>query len=139
MSRRSGPRTVQCYECRRRFQVGGRAESTACPGCGRAVIVGDVVVRQLKPVTTVRTCGRVIVQRRGRVIARRVEAHLGLDVLGVLDADVVSGGPVHIGPRAQWKGDCRAPTVVISPGARVSGRFSVPDDSLGLADLATEA
>lgn len=130
------PRLVQCYLCRHRFEVGCRAESTACPQCGRAVIVGDVNVRQLKPVTSVKTCGRVVVHRKGRVIARTVEAHGGIEVRGALDAKVVSGGPVFIGPKARWKGDCNAPSVIIKPGAKITGFFAVADDELGIRDSA---
>ena len=131
------PRLVQCYLCRHRFEVGRRAQSTACPQCSRAVIVGDVNVKQLKPVTAVKTCGRVVVHRKGRVIAKTVEAHLGIEVRGVLDAKVVSGGPVVIGAKARWKGDCSAPSVIIKPGAQVAGYFAVPDDRLGVGDLAS--
>lgn len=126
---------MQCYLCRHRFEVGRRAQSTACPACGRAVIVGDVIVKQLKPVSTVKTCGRVVVHRKGRVIAHVVEAHLGVEVQGALDAKVLSGGPVLIGAKAQWKGDCRAPSMIVKAGARVTGNFVVPDDVLGLGDL----
>ncbi|MAE66551.1 MAG: hypothetical protein CMJ18_19960 [Phycisphaeraceae bacterium] len=130
MARKTAPHSVRCYYCRRQFEVGARAESTACPGCGKAIIVGDVLVKQLKPVTTVRTCGRVVVHRKGRIIARDVEAHGGVEVMGILDANVVSGGPVVIGPKAQWNGDCNAPSVVIKQGAQVNGQFVVPDPSV---------
>ena len=48
-------------------------------------------------------------------------------MLGSLDARVESGGPVVIGPSARWKGDCRAPSLDISAGARIeAGEFAVP-------------
>ena len=136
MARHRGPRTVQCYLCRHRFQVAGRAQSTSCPGCHKPVIVGDVVVNQLKPVKEVRTCGRIVVKRRGRIIADLVEAHVGIECLGTIDAKKVVAGPVLIGSRATWKGDCHALSLSIRLGARINGgRFFVPDDSLNLADL----
>jgi len=55
---------------------------------------------------------------------------------GLSSAQVVSGGPVVIGPKARWAGDCCAPSLEIRLGARIEGgRFTVPDDGLGLSDL----
>jgi predicted RNA-binding Zn-ribbon protein involved in translation (DUF1610 family) len=132
-------RVVQCYHCRHRFDVSRKAESVNCPECQQRVIVGDVVVRELRPVSRVQTCGRIVVHEKARINAELVEAHEGLEVLGGLSsAHVVSGGPVVIGPKARWAGDCCAPSLEIRLGARIeSGRFTVPDDGLGLSNLPT--
>jgi len=130
------PRVVQCYHCRKRFQVGDQAMTIPCPSCHKAVTVDDVVVKTLKAVLKLQTCGRVVVQKKGRVTAQLVEAHRGVEVEGVMEANVLSGGPVLIRAKAQWKGDCRAPSVAIELGSTIqSGYFVVPDDSLGLSDL----
>lgn len=127
---------MQCYHCRHRFDVSPKAESTGCPRCGQRVIVGDVIVRELRPVSRVQTCGRIVVHEKARINAELVEAHEGLEVLGGLSAKVISGGPVVIGPKARWAGDCHAPSVRIHLGARIEGgRFNVPDHGLGLDDL----
>lgn len=125
------PRAVRCYHCSHRFSVPRRAESTNCPECNQRVIVGDVVIKHLQPVRLVQTCGRVVVHAKGRVNAELVEAHAGVEILGGLTANVVSGGPVHIGPKARWRGDCRAPSLRIDAGARIEGGlFTIPDASL---------
>jgi cytoskeletal protein CcmA (bactofilin family) len=94
--------------------------------------VEDVVISQLTPVKRVQTCGRVVVRRKGSVIAELVQAHGGVEVLGCLDARVESDGPVIIGPAARWKGDCHAPSLVIEPGARIeAGRFAVQGSDHG--------
>jgi DNA-directed RNA polymerase subunit RPC12/RpoP len=135
-SNASGARLVQCYHCRERFEISIIAESTTCPGCNQRVIVGDVIVDTLRPTRAVQTCGRIVVKEKARVNAQVVEAHEGIEVFGGIAGNVLSGGPVIIGPKAQWNGDCRAPSLEIHPGARIeSGRFIVPDDSLGLDDL----
>lgn len=139
-SNASGARLVQCYHCRQRFEVSVIAESTTCPGCNQRVIVGDVIVDTLRPVRAVQTCGKIVVKEKARVNAQIVEAHEGLEVFGGLAGNVLSGGPVIIGPKAQWAGDCRAPSLEIHQGARIeSGTFVVPDDSLGLSDLPLRA
>jgi predicted RNA-binding Zn-ribbon protein involved in translation (DUF1610 family) len=133
---RHGVRIVQCYHCRHRFDVSPKAESTGCPRCGQRVIVGDVIVRELRPVSRVQTCGRIVVYEKARINAELVEAHEGIEVLGGLSGTVISGGPVIIGPKARWSGDCHAPSLRIHLGARIEGgRFTVPDHGLGLEDL----
>ena len=128
---------MQCYHCRHRFDVSRKAESVNCPECQQRVIVGDVVVRELRPVSRVQTCGRIVVHEKARINAELVEAHEGLEVLGGLSsAQVICGGPVVIGPKARWAGDCSAPSLEIRLGAKIEkGRFTVPDDGLGLANL----
>ena len=139
MGKRGVSRPVQCYPCRHRFEVGWSTQSTSCPKCSRAVMVSDVIVKELKPVNEVKTCGKVVVHRKGRVIAKVVEAHGGVEMLGILTANVISGGPVVIGAKAQWKGNCKAPSVTVRPGARVDGYFDVPDFSVGVGEEARQA
>ncbi len=133
-----GPHVVQCYHCRHRFEVSGSAQSTSCPKCHKPLIVEDVVVKQLRVVSKLQTTGKLVIERRGRVIAKStVTANEGIEVVGNLDAnEVVSGGPVVIGPKATWKGSLTAPSIEVKPGAKVlGGQFHVPADPLAVADL----
>lgn len=107
-----------------------------CPACHKTVTVDDVIVKSLQSVRKLQTCGRLVVQKRGQVKAELVEAHRGVEVEGVLEANVLSGGPVRIGAKAQWKGDCRAPSLEVEPGGTIrSGFFVIPDHTLGVGDL----
>jgi hypothetical protein len=129
-------RRVQCYHCRHRFDISAQAKTSSCPKCSKGLLVEDVVVKSLEAVRKIQTCGKVHVQKKGRVIAQLVEAQEGVFVEGVLEANVISGGLVRIGPKAHWKGDCRAPTIAIEGGCVItSGYFVVPDPVL-LAELA---
>ncbi|MDG2147987.1 MAG: polymer-forming cytoskeletal protein [Planctomycetota bacterium] len=119
--------SVRCYHCDHPFDVGARAASTNCPGCNQRVVVEDVVIKKLMPVSRVQTCGRLVIEKKGTVIAEVVQAQGGVEVMGSLDARVESGGPVVIGASARWKGDCRAPTMAIRRGARIEGEFEVLD------------
>lgn len=127
---------VQCYLCRRRFEVGSKAMTVSCPGCHKPLLVQDVVVKTLQAVKKLQTCGRITVQKKGRIIAELVEAHEGLDVRGVIQANVICGAMVRLGPTAQWRGDCNAPAIRIDPGATIEGGlFTIPDTSLDLEDM----
>ena len=129
-------RTIQCYHCRHRFGVGTKTMTTSCPACSKALMVDDLIIKSVEAVRKLQTCGRLVVRKNGRVIAGYVEAHQGVDVEGVMEANVLSGGPVRIRAKAQWKGNCNAPSVAIEDGCRIAGgRFVVPDNSLGVLDL----
>lgn len=133
-----GRHVVQCYHCRHRFEVGGSAQSTSCPKCHKPLIVEDVVVKQLRVVSKLQTTGRLVIQKRGRVIAKTlITANQGIEVIGNLDAgQVLSGGPVLIGPKATWKGSLTAPSLEVRLGAKVlGGLFRIPADPLEVADL----
>ena len=140
LAKSASPRQVQCYLCGHRFEVSGRAQSTSCPGCNRAVIVGDEVLKTGKskgPVRALQTCGRLIVGKRARLICERVEAHGGVECLGRIDAKevVVGGAGLSLGPRAEFSGELHSPSVVMEAGARVHpSPFAVPSDPRGLTD-----
>lgn len=105
-----------------------------CPGCNKPVLVEDIVVKSYKGVISVETCGRLIIHKRGRVVAQqRVVAHEGIEVLGALEGkQILSGGPVHIGPKGKWSGDLKAPALSVEEGAVVRpSHFTIPADPLG--------
>lgn len=139
MARNTGPRTVQCYHCKHRFEVGGRTQSTSCPGCNKPLIVEDIVVDRLRAgLVELRTCGKVTIQKKGRLmVAKGVEAHGGIECDGVLEAKfVISGKTAILGPKCQWHSDLTAPAAIIHDGAKIKpSRFNVPGDPLGLQDL----
>lgn len=135
MARQLGPRLVQCYHCRHRFEVSSRAQSTSCPGCNKALMVGDEHITKLRgPLKELRTCGRITVSKRGRLIAETIEAHGGIDCQGIIDAKkVLSGATVTLGPKCDYHGNLTAPAVEMQKGAKVKpSMFAVPSDPLGL-------
>jgi len=140
MARNKGPRLIQCYHCRHRFEVGGRAQSTSCPGCNKPLIVEDLVYDKKKSgigKLKVQTCGSVTVKKGGRLTAELVEAHGGVNCQGTIEAKrVISGKAVVLGKTGLFYGTLHAPGVEMALGAKVKpSLFEVPSDPLGLADL----
>ncbi|MEX2219730.1 MAG: polymer-forming cytoskeletal protein [Phycisphaerales bacterium] len=132
----SSPRKLQCYHCRHRFEVSWQTMSCSCPKCSKPVNVEDLVIKVAYSVRKIQTCGKLIVQKKGRVIAQTIEAHGGVEVEGILEGNVLSGGPVRILAKGQWKGDCAAPSLEVQLGGQISrGFFTIPDHSLALLDL----
>jgi len=133
MAKQGTQRAIRCYHCRHQFEVGGRAMTTSCPKCSKPLLVDDVEVKTLEAVRKIQTCGRLVVRKKGHVIAQLVEAHGGIDVEGIMEANALSGATVRIAAKAVWKGGCNAPSVIIEDGCRIAGGyFVVPDNSVVL-------
>ncbi|MEO0514728.1 MAG: polymer-forming cytoskeletal protein [Planctomycetota bacterium] len=144
MARVLPPKTVQCYHCAHRFEVGGRAQSTSCPGCNKPVMVADQVIdKQRGPIRELKTCGKVTIKKRGRLICHHIVAHAGLECEGIVDAKtVISGMPVILGKKSNFKGDLTAPAVVITEGATIQpSLFAIgpPIDEPPPSDISAEA
>jgi len=114
-------RTATCYHCRRQFDVPLRAMSISCPWCSRRVTLDDLVVRDRCWTSRLQTCGRIFIDRNGLVNARVIEAMEGIEIQGTVEGNLVSGGPVIIGPGARVKGDLAAPSIHITAGAIIDG------------------
>lgn len=125
MARKTSPRAVRCYLCGHGFDIPRDAMTTSCPACFKRVVIEDIVVRHAQGNTVLQTCGRVVVQPRASVVARRIRAIEGVEMLGTLEASVESDGSVRIGAGARWKGDCTARAVIVEAGAVIVGRFMI--------------
>lgn len=137
-AKNAGPHLVQCYLCRHRFEVSGRAQSTSCPGCNKPVIVDNKVIDKIMyGLAEYRTCGSITIKKKGRLMAEHIVAHGGIVCDGTLEAKkVLSGKPVVISKTATWRGDLQAPSLDLKLGAKVKpSYFEVPADPQGLADL----
>ena len=143
MAKNKGPRMVQCYHCRHRFEVGGRAQSTSCPGCNKPLIVEDLTFDKKKSGIgriKIQTCGSLTVKKGGRITAELVEAHGGIINHGTIEAkQVISGKPIVLSKTSLFYGTLNAPGVDMALGAKVKpSLFEVPSDPLGLGDLGEE-
>lgn len=123
MGKQARYRKVQCYHCRAQIEVSPRAMTMTCPRCNKRLQLEDVTINVAQGLTKLQTCGRIIIEKKGSVRADLVEAHEGIEVLGSIRAKVMSGGPVVIGEKAKWHGDCRAPSVRIGDGAKIEGGY----------------
>ena len=104
--------------------------STSCPECNLPLVIEDVVVKSYMGVNTLETCGRLVIPKRKHIVVQaHVVAHAGIEVNGRLECrQAISQGPVVLGPKAVWRGDLRAPSLVVNPGAKIhGGYFSIPE------------
>lgn len=118
-----GPRIVQCYHCDQRFEVGSKAMTVSCPACFKPLMVQDLNIKTLEAVKRLETCGKIVILKKGRVMADRVIGMEGVEVEGIMHGNVRSGAPVRIAAGAEWKGDLEAPGIELDPSAVVLGGF----------------
>jgi len=114
-------RTVQCYCCHRYFDVPLKAISLSCPWCYRRVSLGDVVIDGECFTNSVRTCGRIVIERSGHLSARVIEGRLGVVVHGVAEGAVKTGVPLYVAPGGVVKGDVSAPALDVQAGGTIEG------------------
>jgi hypothetical protein len=133
MQKPEGAHDILCYHCGHKIVVGGRAQSTSCPGCHKRVMIEDIVVKAYQAVLSLETCGKLIVPKGGQVVAqKRVIAFKGIEIEGKLQCkEAISAGLVVLGPKAEWKGDLKAAALSVKHGAIVLGsHITVPADPL---------
>lgn len=123
--KQSPERIVVCYHCRGEIAVPAAARTASCPSCYKGIVLDDLSVREGGGGMSGRlyTCGKVTIHKKARAVTRQVEAGGGVEVDGVLEAKVNSGGTVVVGAKARVKGDCSAPSLVVEEGAVIEGGF----------------
>ncbi len=109
-------RWIGCYHCGERLKAPAIARSFGCPKCHRGISLDDITVQDSGWSGMLNTCGRIFIRPRVRTITRNVHAGDGIEVLGVLEANVRSGGPVVVGAHGRLKGSVQATSLWIDPG-----------------------
>lgn len=116
-------RAVVCYHCHRGFDAAARAITLTCPSCYKPLRLDDVVIKGVHHAARLETCGFVVVERKGWLMATSVYAGSGLDVLGSLETKAAVAPRVLITATARWRGNLRCRQLRIDPGAAVDGGY----------------
>ena len=116
--------TIVCLHCGKAQAIGKRAMSVTCKFCNKSLKLEDIAFKQYEARRAIETCGIVTVEKKGNVIVDRVQCG-GLIVRGKLKGQVISRGPVLVGPEAEIKGDVSAPTLAVGAGAILAGRYEI--------------
>jgi len=125
--RASAKRTIHCYLCGHAQEVSGRAMSTTCPGCHKAIRIEDLIIKTYTPVNDLETCGRIHVTKKGRVAAKRIRAGDGIECEGIMHGSVETPGDVALTAKAEWKGEMlRSRRLIIVDGVKLEGHIVVP-------------
>jgi len=116
--------TIVCLYCEKPQEVARRAVQITCKYCYKSLKIEDVVIKQYEARRAIETCGVVVVEERGNVVADRILCG-GLIVRGRVKGGVSSRGPVLVGPKADLIGDVTAPTLAVGAGAVLNGHYKI--------------
>lgn len=131
--------SIVCYHCDKPQEVSRKAQSLTCRFCYKSLKLGDESIQQYAARRAIETIGIVTIERKGNVVADRIVCG-GLIVRGKVKGQIVSKGPVLVGPDAEVKGNVTAPTLAVGAGAVLEGKYAIgpkgdrPSQSNGESD-----
>jgi len=110
---------VFCTHCAQVMDVAVRAMSVFCPHCNKRLILEDYKINSYYAVREFSTCGDVVVEKKGHVVAPIKAGNL--TVKGKVQGHVTARGHVEIKKTGWFKGDLVAPCLVVENGAVLDG------------------
>lgn len=110
---------VFCTHCACPTEVAVKAMSVFCPHCNKRLILEDFKIKSYYAVREFDTCGDVVVERKGHVVAPIKAGNL--TVKGKVQGHVTARGQVEIKKTGWFKGDLEAPCLVVECGAVLDG------------------
>ncbi|HEY0008603.1 MAG TPA: polymer-forming cytoskeletal protein [Tepidisphaeraceae bacterium] len=119
--------TIVCLYCAKSQEVSRRAMQITCKYCYKSLRIEDVVIKQYEARRGIDTCGVVVVEKKGNVVADRILCG-GLIVRGKVKSTVTSRGTVLVGPEADLIGDVTAPALAVGAGAVLNGNYRIGQD-----------
>ena len=108
---------VVCTHCDRPTEVARRAMSVFCPNCKKRLILEDFKIRSYYAVRDFSTCGDIVVERKGHVVAPIKVTNL--TVKGKVQGCVTARGEVRISKSGWVKGDIEACVLHVESGAKL--------------------
>ena len=121
--------TIVCLYCNRPQDVGRKAMSVTCKYCHKSLRLEDMRFKEYQARRVIDTCGVVTVEKKGNVVADKINCG-GLIVRGKVKGTIVSRGPVLVGPEAEIRGDVTAPTLAVGAGAILEGKYDIGPKAL---------
>jgi bactofilin len=122
-------RTIRCLHCRQSQQVSLRAISVTCRFCNRLLKVEPVVIRKYQARRVIETCSCLTVEEQGNVFSDQILCG-SLVARGLIKGNIISFGPVLVGPDAEIRGDITAPSLAVGEGASLQGYFRIGEPEL---------
>src|SRR6185503_2583753 len=91
--------TIVCLHCSKQQEVGRKAMTITCKFCYKSLQLKDLAFKQYEARRVIETCGVVTIEKKGNVVADRINCG-GLIVRGKVKGIIHSRGPVLVGPEA---------------------------------------
>jgi hypothetical protein len=122
--------TVTCLHCGKGQEIPKRAMSITCKFCNKGLRLEDMRFKDYEARRVIETCGVVTIEKKANVVSSKIHCG-GLIVRGRVKGDVISHGPILVGPDAEIKGNVTAPTMAVGAGAVLEGQYRVGKDAAG--------
>jgi hypothetical protein len=116
--------TIVCLYCEKPQEVARRAMTVTCKYCNKSLKLEDIRFTQYQARRNIDTCGVVTIEKKANVVADTIRCG-GLVVRGRVKSEVISRGPVLVGPEAEIKGDVSATSLAVGAGASLDGNYSI--------------
>lgn len=116
--------TIHCLHCLRPQQVSARAITLTCKFCNKPLKVEPLVISQYQARRVIETCGCLTVEKHGNVFSDRVLCG-SLVARGRIRGNIISFGPVLVGPEAHIRGNITAPSLAVGEGAVLEGNYRI--------------
>lgn len=116
--------TIVCLYCAKTQEVGRRAMTITCKFCHKPLKLEDLSFKGYEARRSIDTCGIVVIEKKGQVVTDRVLCG-GLVARGRVKGNIISRGPVLVGPEAEIRGDVVAPTLAVGAGAVLHGHYRI--------------
>ncbi len=117
---------VHCTHCGQSSEVARRAMSVFCPHCKKRLILEDYKITSYYAVREFFTCGTVVVEKKGHVVAPLKAS--SLTVKGTMQGSVVTPGEVKLTKTGSLTGDVEASSIKIENGAALDGFLRIGTD-----------
>ena len=121
--RPAASKEVVCTHCAQPSEVARRAMSVFCPHCHKRVILENYKIRGYYGVTEFATCGDIVVERSGHVVAPVKVSNM--TVKGKVKGHVTARGKVEVRKTGSIKGDVEARSVLVEKGGMLDGFLRV--------------
>jgi len=116
--------TVVCLYCNKPQDISRKAQSVTFKFCNKALRLQDEQLKAYVARRSIETVGVVTVEKKGNVVVEKILCG-GAVVRGKVKGNVISHGPVLVGPEAEIKGNVTAPTLAVGAGAILEGQYEI--------------
>jgi hypothetical protein len=117
--------TITCLYCGKPQEISRKAVSVTCKFCNKALKLQDEQHKAYWSRRSIETLGVVTVEKKGNVVITDKILCGGAVIRGKVKGNIVSQGPVLVGPEAEIKGNVTAPTLAVGAGAILEGQFEI--------------
>jgi len=116
-------KVITCPYCGGLDQVSPKAMSIFCKHCRKRLILENYKITSYYAVREFFTCGDVVVEKKGQVVASIRAATL--IVKGNVQGRAIIRGPVRVAKSGVFRGEINSPSLHVEPGAVVDALVNI--------------